>query len=499
MLKHALATLSRRRWSAARGDPTSLAAVAILAVAIVAILVWAAWSFVASGVAVEPVEPPVAADAATHVRLSGAKLAAADLHASYAEYRELQETRRVPGTIGYNKARRLEVKMPVAGVVKQILARPGQAVKGGDRLAILTSTEVGLARDAVAKAEADAELARKESEWATQIAAHLEELLAALGARPAVEDVEKTFHDKILGNHREGVFSAYSKLLLAEKTSQSTDAVSQGGAISGLVVRERRSAREVAAAAFLSVSEQSRFEASQARARAQASLAHAERLVAVNRQNLAVLLGPFAKIAPSSDDRDICELILRAPVTGLIEDRFVAEGTQIVPSQPLFAIANTDTLWVSAQIYEREWAALGESKVEELVVESPAVPGAKVPAKMLFVSVSASPVTRAVPLVAELSNADGRFKPGMFAWVHVPVGGPHKGLSVPVSAVTRHEQRPFVFVEERPGTYRKVDVGLGFETPDYVEVTQGLKPGEKVIDRGVFVLKSELLLQGEKP
>lgn len=499
MMKHALAQLGRHGWLTSRGNALGIAAVAILAVAIVAMLAWAAWSLVGPEVAVETAESSQVADVGSHVRLPRAKLAAANLHVSPAEYREVQQTRRVPGTLGYNTARRVEVRMPAAGVVKQILAQPGDAVQSGDPLAILTSTEVGLARDAVAQAEADAELVRKVSERAAQVAANVEELVRALDDRPTVKQVEEAFQDRLLGDYRGKLVSAYSTLLLAEKTVESTDAVKGDGIVSGLVARQRRSARETAAAAFASTSEQSRFEALQDRARAAAALAHAERLAAVKRQNLAVLLGPLAEISPSNDKEDICKLILRAPAAGLVEDRMIAEGTQTVPSQTLFVVTDVDTLWVSAQVYEREWAALNERNVQELVVESPAVPGRKVTAKMLYVSVSASPDTRAVPLVAELPNADGRFKPGMFVWVRVPLGAPRRGLVVPVSAVTRHEQRAMVFVEQQPGTYRKVDVVLGFETPQYIEITHGLKPGDKVVDQGVFALKSELLLQGEEP
>jgi multidrug efflux pump subunit AcrA (membrane-fusion protein) len=164
----------------------------------------------------------------------------------------------------------------------------------------------------------------------------------------------------------------------------------------------------------------------------------------------------------------------------------------------LFAIADTSTLWVTAQIYEREWAVLNERRVSEITLESPAVADRRISAKVLYVAVSASPETRAVPLVAEFVNEDGRFKPGMFAWVELPVGAPHEGLAVPAGAVTRHEQRSFVFVEDEPGTYRKVDVSVGLETPDWVEISHGLAAGQKVVDRGAFVLKSELLLAGEE-
>ncbi len=257
-------------------------------------------------------------------------------------------------------------------------------------------------------------------------------------------------------------------------------------------------AREVAAAGFQSACEESRFKALQEKLRTQAALEHAERQVAMKKRNLAVLLGPFSEISSAGGNDGICELALRAPVEGVIEERLVADGAHIVPSQLLYVIANTGTLRVSAQIYEREWALLNANKVTEVVVESPSVPDYQISAKVLYVSVSVSPTSHAVPLVAEIPNEEGRFKPGMFAWVEVPVGEAFEALAVPSSAVTRHEQRPFVFVEARPGVYRKVDVVVGRETPKWIEIKHGLEAGQNVVDAGVFLLKSELLLVGEE-
>lgn len=489
--------LGRPSWS-----NSILAVVGLFAATVLILIAGTAW-WLAGGTSSATDAIGIGATSTTasenEVRLSKVKLAAANLHTSEVRVRTLQESRRVPGTIGYNTLRRLEVKLPASGVVKQILAQTGQVVQGGDKLALLTSMEVGLARDEVLSDEANVKLARKESEWATQIAEHLDELLRALNDRLELKKVEEMFDRKILGTHRDQIVSAYSKLLLAEKTAASTDAMAGDGAIAGLIVRQRRSTREVAAASFQSVCEESKFKALQEKHRTLAALEHAERQVAMKKRNLAVLLGPFSEISSVAGDDGICELVLRAPVDGVVEERLVADGAHFVASQPLYIIANPDTLWVSAQIYEREWALLNANKVAELVVESPSVPDHQVSAKMLFVSVSVSPASHSVPLVAEISNAEGRFKPGMFAWVDVPVGEAFESLAVPSSAVTRHERRPFVFVEARPGVYRKVDVVVGRETPKWIEIKHGLEAGQKVVDAGVFPLKSELLLVGEEP
>jgi hypothetical protein len=54
-----------------------------------------------------------------------------------------------------------------------------------------------------------------------------------------------------------------------------------------------------------------------------------------------------------------------------------------------------------------------------------------------------------------------------------------------------------VFVQAGENRYQRVDVTLGIETPDYVEVERGLSAGQMVVDRGSFYLKSELLLEQE--
>jgi RND family efflux transporter MFP subunit len=293
------------------------------------------------------------------------------------------------------------------------------------------------------------------------------------------------------------VLSAYSKYVFALRVSEDTDALAKNGSLSQRLVQERTSAREVATAYFKGVCEQSRFDALQQQRRKRADLEHAQRVLAVERQKLQLLLGPFTEISNETQDKTICELVLKAPLAGVVEDRFVVEGAQFIASQNLFSVVNTETLWVSAQIYEREWAALADSQAREVFVETPALPGHPLTARVQFTGVSMSPDTRSIPLVAELANADGHLRPGMFAWITIPLGPKHDALVVPAGAVLRQEAETFVFVLRQPATYRKVDVTLGLETPERAEITGGLEAGQVVVDQGAFFLKSELLLSLE--
>jgi cobalt-zinc-cadmium efflux system membrane fusion protein len=86
----------------------------------------------------------------------------------------------------------------------------------------------------------------------------------------------------------------------------------------------------------------------------------------------------------------------------------------------------------------------------------------------------------------------------MFAWVSVPFGTSRRGLVVPVSAIQRHESETFVFVQDGPHAFRRVNVETGMATAEYVEIKQGLEAEETVVDQGAFYLKSELLLEREE-
>ena len=59
---------------------------------------------------------------------------------------------------------------------------------------------------------------------------------------------------------------------------------------------------------------------------------------------------------------------------------------------------------------------------------------------------------------------------------------------------------PAVFVATAPGRYELRPVEIGREAHGMVEIRHGLREGERVVARGAFVLKSELLkgsIEGE--
>jgi cobalt-zinc-cadmium efflux system membrane fusion protein len=90
--------------------------------------------------------------------------------------------------------------------------------------------------------------------------------------------------------------------------------------------------------------------------------------------------------------------------------------------------------------------------------------------------------TRVVPVKVELDNADGALKPGMFAEIEVLTDRtPVSVLAVPKSAIVEtNDKKKIVFVQNG-NAFQATDITLGRESGDFIEVTNGLFDGDKVV------------------
>ena len=461
--------------------------------------------------------PPQAAETAgpasdAVVELPAGTAGASDIALASVEVRKLREHLTVPGRLDYDARYRLDYASPVDGIVSRVFVQVRQKVQKGASLAEVSSPDVGMARDEVRKREADREIEKKAADWAATIADNVAALLEALSARPPLGTIEQQFKGRLLGNYREKILGAYSRLVFVEKVNASTKQLGEGGVLSGRIIEERTSNLEVAQASFAAACEESRFLTRQERDRATASLEQAERLVQISKEHLRTLVGSKLDadvggkgaaegVVDAEGDGDATEalstLVLRTPFDGLVEDIFVARGERVKAGDRLFVVADTGTLWVRAQIHERQWTMVEVEEGQEVAVNVPGSAEHNTTARINHVGATVEAESRSVPLVAELKNDDAHYKPGMFVWVDLPQGQLREALTVPAAAVMRHEGRAFVFVPDGEGRYRRVNVETGPESDDMVEIKTGLEAGQQVVAKGAFMLKSELLLEDE--
>ena len=93
-----------------------------------------------------------------------------------------------------------------------------------------------------------------------------------------------------------------------------------------------------------------------------------------------------------------------------------------------------------------------------------------------------------VPLTFELDNV-GDIVAGAFAEVWVLAASRPNVLAVPVDALTEESGVKYVYVQVEPDAYVKREVRTGQSDGERVEITAGLKAGERIVTYGAVKVK----------
>lgn len=202
-------------------------------------------------------------------------------------------------------------------------------------------------------------------------------------------------------------------------------------------------------------------------------------------------------------DRDIEQLekkgdayrtiTVRSPVSGYIFEKPAFRGSRVNPGDKLFDIVDLSTVWVLADVYEHELASIHEGQEAKIHLSN--YPGKNYAAKVDFVYPALSGNTRTVKVRFIVPNPEGTLKPQMFADVEMPVDLGQR-LSVPREAVFDTGSRQIVYVDAGNGFFQARRIREGMRTDSQVEVTEGLRAGERIVARPVFLVDSEAKLKG---
>ncbi len=471
----------------------------VLGLALLTGLGWAGthvWNLSMRQSAKDEIDPAKTRD---HVTLSIEKFAAAEIKLTTVSRRELQSRRIVPGRIEYDATRHVQIKSPFDGLIRRIDVKVGDRVSEGQVVAVVDSPELGERRADVLLRESDLQQAVNDHDWWHSIQSNLDELLARLKRPQEIQQLEKDFADKLLGDYRQQILTAYSRMRLAEKLSANVKPAGETGAVSVRMVLELGSARDTTTAEYSAACEQATFDVKQKHLKAESAMKDAERRLAVAKQRLRLLVNQPKEATPDLGNEDsLSTWPVKAPFTATVEAVLLAPKERVQTAEGLFQLADTSRLWVQADIRERDWSALAITAGQSVSVQTPALPGETLLATVSFVGRTVALETRAVPLTAEIDNKNGQLRPGMFVRVLIPDGMSRECLTVPQSSITTNDGRTFVFVEAGPREYRSRDVTTGLSVDPWTEITSGLKPGDRVVMSGTAILKAELLLDPEE-
>jgi Cu(I)/Ag(I) efflux system membrane fusion protein len=226
--------------------------------------------------------------------------------------------------------------------------------------------------------------------------------------------------------------------------------------------------------------------------RATAATGITSAVVASGRTRLAVFGMTAEEIAAIEETGEPMRLVaIMAPRSGVVVNRGVTVGTSVDPSTPLLTIADLSQVWVFAEVPEASIPAVRIGTTARL--DFPGSGRTPFGARIDFVYPTLTERTRTLRVRFTVPNAQGTLRPGLYGTAAFELAGVPT-MTVPRDAVVDTGREQHVFVAAG-GSFEPRPVTLGVQLADRVEVRSGLKPGERIVSAGVFLLDSESRLR----
>ncbi|MEM9173981.1 MAG: efflux RND transporter periplasmic adaptor subunit [Myxococcota bacterium] len=207
---------------------------------------------------------------------------------------------------------------------------------------------------------------------------------------------------------------------------------------------------------------------------AETMLALAESAVSAERASVGVA------------ERRVRDSSVAAPFAGLVARRSVELGEFVQPGKSLFELVALDPLEAIFSLTELDTERVRLGQTVEIRVG--AFPDRIFEGKVAFIAPTIDPDTRTLRIKAEVDNAEGLLRPGLFARMNLGVAERANVLMVPAEALIQRVGGASVYrvndAEGDEGRVERIAVDVGSTEGDFVEIRGALRPGDKIVRRG---------------
>jgi len=188
------------------------------------------------------------------------------------------------------------------------------------------------------------------------------------------------------------------------------------------------------------------------------------------------------------------EIPVLAPLAGEVVERLASPGQVLqAGATQVFTISNLSTVWVLANVYERD---LGNVHLGDPVDIQTDAYAATFHGRISYIAAGLDATSRTLQVRIETNNPGGKLKKDMYVTATVRAGVIEGALMVPNSAVLRNaENQPFVYVARGPNEFGERLVAVGASQDEKTQIVSGLQTGERVVADGSLFLQFANSLQ----
>jgi cobalt-zinc-cadmium efflux system membrane fusion protein len=219
--------------------------------------------------------------------------------------------------------------------------------------------------------------------------------------------------------------------------------------------------------------------------------------------------------------RQRMDYVINSPRSGVVAEKGVSGGEIADPTLNLFTIADTSTMWVWGDVYERDLKLIKVGDPVKAIFTSD--PDHPLASKVDWISPVLDPNTHSIRIRCKVDNKQGRLLADMYGTLLLTVDSGRNAVVVPAECVVREGTKAYAFAQVGPGgktlQFKRVavevaPVDVGFGTSDSataatsstivsragtgggearpVRIVSGIQPGETIVRSGALGLFNEL-------
>lgn len=186
-------------------------------------------------------------------------------------------------------------------------------------------------------------------------------------------------------------------------------------------------------------------------------------------------------------------IVLKAPIQGVLGNFTVTSGTTVNAAEALFTITNLNTLYVEAQVFDRDAGKIVPHATYTIECANDCHKTSQI--KLLSYAQEINTTNQSQRVLFEVDNPDGDFKIGEFVNIRVFDAAPSQEVTVLNSAITEINGKPVVFIKESAEEYAPAYVQPGDNNGTYTTIIKGLTEGGRVVINGSYQMKMIYLNQ----
>lgn len=390
------------------------------------------------------------------------------------------------GTIEANAYRQTPAVTLVGGIVRRVGPELGENVSAGQTVAVIFSDEFAQTQSRYIALRTETENARRNYERTQGLVAINQpgrsELEQATKQRRAAEAALNEMRNRYERTTRLITIGAASREELEQDTTKLRTAEAE---------LQEATQREVRATQLLPISPEVRAASEEALNKLRSS----ESELAATRQRLILYGMPSSRVdSLRSASQVTSELAVPAPISGTITSRSINIGEVVEANKELVTITNLSSVWVIAQVFERDLARLRVGSGAN--VTSDAFPNRLFRGQISYIDPQLDETTRTAKVRIEIANPNRELRIGMYVRVAFgALGNAERTVPVvPTAAVQNINGQQIVFLPTSdPNVFELRPVRLGGESEGRHQILEGLTVGDKVVTNGSFALRAEWL------